>query len=116
MSVNLMKGLKDPSTIDSTTATLNLLLELESQAPRPVVSEDVNLRKIGFLVPILSLAERNSNLLFLAGIKDEIEDLQLISIKRKSGALHSSSDNFKKIIQFISSDLSISTLTVSMVL
>jgi hypothetical protein len=113
ISVNLMKGMKNPSTIAATTATLNLLLELESHTPRSVLPEDIDLKKIGFLMPFLSLVGKNSNLLLLAGIKEELEELKLHLSKRDSFRL--TSTNYSRIVGHISADRSISTLTVSMV-
>lgn len=114
ISVNLMKGLKHHVTASATTSTLELLLDLESKySRRSVVSEDLELRRIGYLVPLLPLVAKKSSLLWLAGIKEDIVDLYRNSNRDSEWTSESAAENFRQIIQQIQGDMSISTLAVS---
>lgn len=109
MSVNLMKGFTHHSTVTATIETLNLLLELESKhTPPSTVSDTIDLRRIGYVIPI-TFTGLNTNLLWLAGIKEEY----YIS-KRESEKVDISGDSFKRIVEHIMPDKFISMLAVSL--
>lgn len=72
ISVNLLKGLRNPITKTATKSVLNLLLEISAKQAHnfPGGRSKIGLDRLGYILPLLPSADKLKSLFWLAGISD----------------------------------------------